>query len=682
MPFGPDTLRDAVQPLLAVLPRTAWLPHKLIRKPDGSLDKPPCQGARTNAPATWFTFDAALALLTGPNDVAGIGFAIVQGVISLDFDHCRDPVSGELADEVAAEVERLNSYAYVTPSRTGIRVVGLNDTTTPIPGGKSVRWLPGGHKMEIFIGPANFYNTFTADLLPGQGDTLRDISGDVLDYLAGLDGGKAGGNGSNAANGHTAPVSNPNPQRSIAAIVAALAVIPNDTLNWEAWNRIGMAVWRSSGGSGAGLDAWHDWSVRHPSHGGSDNCEDRWQNYFNSPPTKIGFGTLYREARQHNPLFVAPFDPTPDETEGDGGATDGDLPFEAVPPKPLILTMRQLDALPPPEWLVEGLVPEKSLVVAFGPPKAFKSFLVLSLALHVADDRPWFGHAVKQGAVVYIAGEGTGGLSTRLRAMRTAHGISIDAPLYIIRRAVNFRDHNAVAALAKLIRETVGEGVPIRMVVIDTLARAMPGADENSAQEVGLVIAECDWLKDELDTTAFLVHHSGKDETKGARGTSALRGAWDAAFEIRSAGTRRAVLTVVDQKEAEAGQRMVFRMDEVAAGIGRTSLVPMLDETPETDREERPEREIGGHAGLMLNVLRQAMAGPDAAILPPLNELPSGNVKGLPVEVWRRRIYEKMPGVEVAARRQAFHRGMQTLMQKKLINVKEPWVWLCSRNET
>ena len=472
-------------------------------------------------------------------------------------------------------------------------------------------------------------------------------------------------------NGHAAtPVSNPNPQRSMAAIVAALNVIlANNQQDWEAWNRIGMAVWRSSGGTGAGLDAWHDWSIRHPSYGGSDNCEKRWQNYFDSPPTRIGFGTLYYEARQHNPLFVAPFDPAPDEAGGDGKA------------KPLILTMRQLDALPPPEWLVEGLVPEKSLVVAFGPPKAFKSFLVLSLALHVADDRAWFGHAVQQGAVVYIAGEGTGGLSTRLRAMRTAHGISIDAPLYIIRRAVNFRDHNAVTALAKLIRETVGEGVPIRMVVIDTLARAMPGADENSAQEVGLVIAECDWLKDELDTTAFLVHHSGKDETKGARGTSALRGAWDTAFEIRSAGRARAVMTVVDQKEAEAGQRMVFRMDEVAAGIGRTSLVPVLDETPEADREERPEREIGGHAGLMLNVLRQAMAGPDAAILPPLSDLPSGTVKGLPVEVWRRGIYEKMPGVEAAARRQAFHRGMQTLMQKKLINVKDPWVWLCCRNE-
>ena len=70
--------------------------------------------------------------------------------------------------------------------------------------------------------------------------------------------------------------------------------------------------------------------------------------------------------------------------------------------------MRDLDARPPPEWLVAGLLPERSLIVPFGPPKAGKTFLVLSFCLHVAAGLPWFGMAVKQGAVVYIAGEGTG----------------------------------------------------------------------------------------------------------------------------------------------------------------------------------------------------------------------------------------------------------------------------------
>ena len=301
----PNLLTDAAAPLLAVLPAVAWLPHKLVRKPDGNLDKPPCQGARTNDPATWFTFQAAAALLAGKNDVAGIGFAIVRGIIALDFDHCRDQFTGELAPEVQCEVENLNSYTYVTPSQTGIRVVGLNDAATPIPGGKSVRWLPGGHTVEIFVGPTNHYNTFTADTLPDY-DVLRDISAETLDYLAGLDAGKRAANGATSTPSERAP--NPDPQRSTAAIVAALACIPNTVQDWDAWSRIGMAVWRASGGRGEGLDAWMAWSARNACHDPAA-CEERWQHWFASPPTRIGFGTLYYEARKWRPLFVAPFDP-------------------------------------------------------------------------------------------------------------------------------------------------------------------------------------------------------------------------------------------------------------------------------------------------------------------------------------------------------------------------------------
>ena len=572
-----DLLTDAAAPLLAVLPPVAWLPHRLVKKPNGDLDKPPCQGARTNDARTWFTFDAARDLLHGKNDVAGIGFAIVAGIVALDFDRCRDPFTGLLDAEVQREVERLESYAYVTPSHTGIRIVGLNNSDSPLQGGKSVRWLPGGHKIEIFVGPVSFYNTFTAETIPGS-DTLRDISDETLDYLTALDAGRNA-----AANGatHTVRAPNPDPQRSIAAIVAALACIPNTVQDWDAWSRIGMAAWRASGGRGAGLDAWMAWSAKHPCHD-VGACEERWQHWFASPPTRIGFGTLYYEARKWRPLFVAPFDPPSGEGAGDeggdGNAAGDKLPFEKEGEgRPRILSMRQLDALPPPEWLVEGLIPEASLVVPFGPPKAGKTFIVLSWCLHVAAGQPWFGRAVKQGAVVYIAGEGTGGLSVRLRAMRQAYGIDVDAPLFVVPRAVNFRLETAVADLVALVRATVGDMV-VAAVVIDTLARAMPGADENSAQEVGLVIAGCDLVRDELACTVIPIHHSGKDLTRGARGTSALRGAWDTALEITGTG-KRVVLSVVGQKECRApGNGWSSRWIPSRSGSGGSSLVPMLDE--------------------------------------------------------------------------------------------------------
>jgi hypothetical protein len=363
--------------------------------------------------------------------------------------------------------------------------------------------------------------------------------------------------------------------------------------------------------------------------------------------------------------------PDVDPVTSDGGAGGAAKGVE-------LLSLTDLDALPPPQWLVRGLVPDQSLIVPYGPPKAFKTFLMLSMGLHVAAGMDWFGHPVRQGAAVYIAGEGIGGMSLRLRAMRAKYGIDASVPFFVVRRAVNLRVPAEVNALEAAIRAKLGN-LPLRMLFIDTLARAMPGADENSAQEVGTVIAAADYLKETFACTVAVIHHEGKDGERGARGTSALRGAWDAAFRIVSHGRATVSLTVIDQKDAEGGQRLVFTMEPVQVGLGRESLVPMLSDAPED--EDDHQSDIGGHAGLMLNVLRQAMAGPEAAILPPLGDLPSGTVKGLPVEVWRRGIYEKMPGVEAAARRQAFHRGMQNLMRKKLINVKDPWVWLCGRNE-
>src|SRR5690242_15370671 len=122
-----EAFRQAAEALRATLPAASWLTYALVPRPDGRLDKPPCGGATTNNPSTWCTLDDALQMLTQSNQAAGIGFIVASGVITHDHDNCRDPETGELADEVQAELERMNSYAYVTPSGKGIRIVGTND---------------------------------------------------------------------------------------------------------------------------------------------------------------------------------------------------------------------------------------------------------------------------------------------------------------------------------------------------------------------------------------------------------------------------------------------------------------------------------------------------------------------------------------------------------------------------
>jgi hypothetical protein len=296
------------------------------------------------------------------------------------------------------------------------------------------------------------------------------------------------------------------------------------------------------------------------------------------------------------------------------------------PPKqgPRLMTIAEIEAMPPPEWLIAGLIPEQGLVVPYGPPKAGKTFLVLSMALHIAAGKDWFGRAVKQGAVVYIAGEGLGGLALRIKAMRARYEISADVPFYVRPKAVNFRDPQMVAELVALVRETVGNQ-RVALVVIDTLARAMPGADENSAQEVGLVIAQCDLVKEHLRATVAPIHHTGKDQERGMRGSNAIHGAVDATFRIKAAGKGRVSMVNEDQKDGEPAPPMTFDMETVSVGLGRSSLVPVLD----TPARGRPKAEAPD-AEEMLTRVAIAMQGQREAPLRRIAEALNIETQGRP----------------------------------------------------
>lgn len=317
-------------------------------------------------------------------------------------------------------------------------------------------------------------------------------------------------------------------------------------------------------------------------------------------PAPFGLGAAGRAEPAHDPE-------TGEVIEDAPGPSAQVMPGAPKGPKPLrILSLIEAEALPPPEWLVDGLVPAQGLVVPYGPPKIGKTFIVLSLALHIAAGAPWMGREVKQGAVVYIVGEGLGGFPLRTKAMRALYGFDADIPFFIIPRAVNFREDAAVAELAALVRQAVPAGMPIAMVVIDTLARAMPGVDENSAQEVGLVIARCDGLKEELGCAICPVHHTGKDVERGMRGTNAIAGAVDASFIVEAASEGHVRLINEFQKDGEPAKPMLFHLQEVSTGF-RSSLVPVLVE--EARGPGRPKNPDAPDAQEMLMRVILAMGG-------------------------------------------------------------------------
>jgi hypothetical protein len=157
--------------------------------------------------------------------------------------------------------------------------------------------------------------------------------------------------------------------------------------------------------------------------------------------------------------------------------------------------------------------------------------------------------------VVYICAEGAGGFKARLRAYAQGHSVGLHELPSIIADAPNLLDVSDAAELCKAI---VAWGKP-SVIIIDTLSASLPGGNENSSEDVGRVISHCKTLHRKTGAVVVLIHHSGKDATKGARGWSGLRAAADAEIEITRNGDFRAA-TIVKMKDGTEGERWDFKL--------------------------------------------------------------------------------------------------------------------------
>jgi hypothetical protein len=147
--------------------------------------------------------------------------------------------------------------------------------------------------------------------------------------------------------------------------------------------------------------------------------------------------------------------------------------------------------------LVQGWLDQGTVSVMYGPPGAAKSFNALHLAFCIATGRPWFGHKVQQGLVVYVALEGGAGVDRRVAALKKHHGVgSQRVPLLVVRGPMNLsaagKDVDPLVELVHQVEAT--EGQKAVLVIVDTVARAMAGADENSTGEMNGFIASVDRL--------------------------------------------------------------------------------------------------------------------------------------------------------------------------------------------
>ena len=263
-------------------------------------------------------------------------------------------------------------------------------------------------------------------------------------------------------------------------------------------------------------------------------------------------------------VVVTTFDPLPEE-------------------EPPILVPRQLLNIEswddiedePVEWLIKDLLPRRSLVALYGPPGSFKSFVALSIAEAIATGNEWMGREIETpGAVLYICGEGFGGVGARIKACKIYNKTPAGTEIYVIRAALNLRssadDFDLLMASIKELMERTG--VQFELVQIDTLARAFGAGNENNSEDMAAFIHNTGRIQRMLGCSLMVVHHSGKDALKGLRGHSSLLGAVDTQLELAKidsvpnpasdiAGS--AILTVSKQKDGETGVKIGFEMVKV-----------------------------------------------------------------------------------------------------------------------
>jgi RecA/RadA recombinase len=220
----------------------------------------------------------------------------------------------------------------------------------------------------------------------------------------------------------------------------------------------------------------------------------------------------------------------------------------------------------PPEWLVRGIVETGCTAEIFGDPGTYKSFVALDMAACIATGTPFFGHEVRRGPVVYVAGEGQRGIRRRLRAWEIVSGETLEnAPLYVSGGPTALTDAKMVQDTIDAIDEACGEGPPA-LLVVDTLARNI-GGDEQSTVDTGLMFRHSDEMRERWGCAVLYVHHSGHGAKDRGRGSSNIRASMDIELQATKDADDVMRLTSTKTKDATPMQPMAFTLHQVDLGI-------------------------------------------------------------------------------------------------------------------
>lgn len=511
--------------------KRGWMP--------GVRSKKVGQGSAEELPLL-VTFDEALAAAQ-ERGMTGIGLAMVPGqpVTALDFDHC--VVDGAIDPAVEALI--VGTYSEISPSGTGVRAFVLGDL-----GDRSdAHPEDGAFGFETYT--TSRFVTFTGDVteiaeLTGSENTVAEPSQLLLDTCEKRFGPRV-----------IRQISVGKSEKERVGLTDAQIA---EVLKWVAvgdhnrWMAVGMAIHHETEGEGQWL--WDEWSQLGADYEGPDEIQYKWSTIGNYTGNEKTFWSVLREAQaQGCPVDVDTA--SPDEFEALPMPVGGR--FNIRSHNDFASQVRSVS------WIVKDFLPKATLGVLFGESGSGKTFASYDLCAAVCRGIEWNGKRVTKGRVLYVVAEGVAGFVNRIKAYCHQQGIK---PSDIDMDVISDLTPNLLepAQITDLIKD-IKQREAYDLIVMDTFAQVMPGANENSGEDVGKALAECKRIHRHTGAMVLLVHHSGKDASKGARGWSGLRAAADVELEVLRSDELRSI-SVTKLKDGQDGANIGFKLHTVILG--------------------------------------------------------------------------------------------------------------------
>lgn len=496
-------------------------------------------------------FDA----FTGEHSSDNYGIHVgASGLVVADID-LRGANAGKTWQAVAAEHKLPSTHTVQTPSG-GVHLYYKAK--------KGVRYSQRAIAPNIDVRAGNGYVVGPGSVIDGRPYvTLHDVP--MAEPPEGVD----------AQTQEIETVNNATPDDYPRAEVAkALAHIPpaDDRDNWL---RVGMMLHAGSGGGDAAFQQWGLWSSQSDKYNGEDQ-ERVWASFDASRERRLDLGSLFRLASAHGYKKPAP---TGDElADGFAGieASEDSRPRQQWADA----TSEAVDI----DWLVEDLIPVGGTGALVGASGAGKTFLAIHLAKCVENGHPFFGREIsKRGGTYIVAAEGAYSLKARITAADrggfaeiadTIEGKSKGCPMRWSVENPDLLSPNGLKAFLVDLAETNelmlrDYGVPLRLVIIDTLNQAFDIEDENHANEMRRVTRAMQIVAKRTGAAVLSTHHFGKDETKGARGSNALRGNVDLMLYALKGGK----LHIHKMRDAQEGPLGSYEMPTMKLGLKRNGKI-------------------------------------------------------------------------------------------------------------